>query len=82
MKLSSLAIALFFASSTSTAIAEEVAFSYDPDSATGPAYWGDLNLEDNQCDGESNSPIDVQTFDCDVFASYMLRVSNISRHHT
>ena len=50
-------------------------FSYDPASDKGPANWGSLELEGNQCDGTANSPIAVITTSCDKFADYGLNVS-------
>lgn len=52
-------------------------FSYDPNSATGPAYWGDLAMEDNECNGKKNSPINIATSSCTQFADYQLTVSRL-----
>jgi hypothetical protein len=52
-----------------------VAFSYDPLSDVGPANWGLLPLDGNQCDGEKNSPIAVATSACTLYANYHFDVS-------
>jgi carbonic anhydrase len=45
-------------------------FSYNPNSEVGPDNWGSLAIADNQCGGDSNSPIDLYSRPCDVFADY------------
>lgn len=48
-------------------------FTYDPTTDKGPADWKDLVYEDgtdNQCGGQSNSPIAVQPSTCDKFEDY------------
>jgi carbonic anhydrase len=42
-------------------------FCYDPtDNTCGPDVWKFLPFEDNQCGGESNSPIELMTSDMDM----------------
>jgi carbonic anhydrase len=55
----------------------EAKFNYNPDSPYGPAFWGDLKIDNNQCNGDKNSPIAIETSCCDVKANYTLKV-NIS----
>jgi hypothetical protein len=52
-------------------------FSYDPTSELGPSKWGNLEIDGNVCDGESNSPIAVDTSDCTRFEDYTLSVSTV-----
>lgn len=49
-------------------------FNYDPNSEAGPDNWGSLAIADNQCGGDSNSPIDLYSRPCDVFADYEFTV--------
>jgi carbonic anhydrase len=52
------------------------AFSYDPaDMEFGPSSWGDLAIDGNACNGESNSPIAVATGPCDRYEDYKMDVS-------
>jgi len=64
-------LAIAFLSTFIIAHADEGSFSYDPSSSTGPASWGDLALEGNQCNGQKNSPIAVQSRPCDRFEDYV-----------
>lgn len=52
----------------------EVEFSYDPASDVGPEFWKDLEIENNQCGGTSNSPIALETAKCTSFADYKFTV--------
>lgn len=47
--------------SSATAILGEGSFSYDPDSADGPASWATLQIPENQCGGDAQSPINIVT---------------------
>ena len=60
-----------------SALASETIFSYDPDSPFGPSNWSTLNYTNNQCNGQKNSPIAVETTPCDVKADYTMLVSNV-----
>lgn len=55
----------------------DVSFSYDPHAENGPSNWGKLPIDDNQCDGTSNSPIAIQTYECDRYEDYILNVSTV-----
>jgi carbonic anhydrase len=57
---------------------EGVVFSYDPNSEFGPSKWGDLDIDGNECTGESNSPIAVETSGCTRFEDYSFSVSTWS----
>ena len=57
-----------------TITASEVSFSYNPDSPVGPSNWGTLAIDNNQCSGQKNSPIAVNTSPCDVKKDYTLLV--------
>jgi hypothetical protein len=59
---------------TASASSSEVEFSYDPSSNIGPEYWKDLQVDNNQCGGLSNSPIALQTKPCTTFADYTFTV--------
>jgi hypothetical protein len=50
------------------------AFSYDPEAANGPANWGKLEIDGNQCGEKSNSPIAVYTRACDRWGNYEFQV--------
>jgi hypothetical protein len=52
-------------------------FSYDPNSELGPSHWGDLEIDHNECNGESNSPIAVETSGCTRFENYNFSVSTV-----
>ena len=52
-------------------------FSYDPTSEFGPSKWGALEIDGNACNGESNSPIAVETSRCTRFENYSLSVSTV-----
>jgi carbonic anhydrase len=54
-----------------------VVFSYDPTSELGPSKWGDLDVADNACTGESNSPIAVDSSGCTRFEDYSFSVSTM-----
>jgi carbonic anhydrase len=54
-------------------------FSYDTSARNGPARWNALNIEENECGGRRNSPINVETkAECDQYAEYSFQVRN---HH-
>lgn len=53
----------------------EATFSYDPHAETGPDNWGKLDIENNQCNGMSNSPIAIETHHCDRYEDYVFNVS-------
>ena len=55
--------------------ADNGSFSYDPSSSSGPANWGKLNVTNNECSGQKNSPIAVETHPCDRFEDYTFNVS-------
>jgi carbonic anhydrase len=59
------------------AASEGAAFSYDPNVETGPAYWGDLKIEGNVCNGKKNSPIAVKSMSCTQFEDYKFTVSTL-----
>ena len=66
---------IIIAITTSLSLGAEVEFSYDPTSDVGPDNWGTLDVEDNQCDGMSQSGINVVTGQCDEFnANYTFTV--------
>jgi carbonic anhydrase len=71
-----LAAILGFGNVQMTAVlgAEEVEFSYDPASDVGPEFWKDLEMENNQCGGTSNSPIALSSQKCTSFADYKFTV--------
>jgi carbonic anhydrase len=50
-------------------------YSYDSASPFGPANWGDVVLDNNQCNGRKNSPIAVEDPGCTIYADYNLNVS-------
>lgn len=51
-------------------------FNYDDNDADkGPAAWANLPLDDNQCGGDSNSPIALESRACDIFEEYVFTVS-------
>jgi carbonic anhydrase len=54
--------------------AGEVEFSYDPASDVGPEFWKDLEMDNNQCGGTSNSPIALSSQKCTSFADYKFTV--------
>jgi carbonic anhydrase len=56
------------------------AFSYEPNAEYGPANWGKLPIEGNACDGESNSPVAVQTGPCDRYEDYKMKVRKKSTY--
>jgi carbonic anhydrase len=58
------------------AASEGVAFSYDPNVETGPAFWGDLPIAGNVCNGKNNSPIAVESMSCTRFEDYKFTVSS------
>ena len=60
-----------------SALASSGTFNYHSDSPFGPSNWGSLNISDNQCSGQKNSPIAVETTPCDVKADYTMLVSNV-----
>lgn len=55
--------------------ADSGTFSYDPAAGNGPDNWKDLELEGNACGGDSNSPVDLESSACDIFADYKFNVS-------
>jgi carbonic anhydrase len=52
-------------------------FSYDPTADLGPSNWGDVDVDDNQCEGEKNSPIAVEKSACTRFEDYSFSVSTV-----
>ena len=44
------------AATTIAQAATDAAYSYDLSKATGPQFWAQLDIPDNQCGGDSNSP--------------------------
>jgi hypothetical protein len=73
-----LTVAILLASSVVPAAvsssSSEVDFSYDPYSDIGPSHWKDLQVEDNQCGGSSNSPVALETKPCTSRANYKFTV--------
>ena len=61
-----------------SALSSSGTFNYNPDSPLGPSNWGTLNITGNQCSGQKNSPIAVETTPCDVKEDYTLSVSNVT----
>ena len=58
------------------AVLGEGKFSYDIEAADGPLNWADLDIENNQCGGMSQSGIDIPTGPCDeIMADYVFTVS-------
>lgn len=47
-------------------------YSYNPMAANGPPKWGTVNTGEspNECDGKSNSPVALESSDCDEYADY------------
>ncbi len=77
MYISQLALASILASFPLSASGiTSAAFSYDPDADNGPDHWKDLEIDGNQCGGESNSPIAVETHGCDRYEEYTMSVSS------
>ena len=62
---------------TVAAASSEVDFSYDFSSDVGPDSWKDLEVEDNQCGGASNSPIALVSKRCTSHADYKFSVRNV-----
>jgi carbonic anhydrase len=56
--------------------ATSASFSYEPNADNGPANWGTLAIDGNACDGDSNSPIAVETGPCDRYEDYKMKVGN------
>jgi carbonic anhydrase len=52
-------------------------FSYDPTADLGPSNWGDVDVDDNKCEGEKNSPIAVEKSACTRFEDYSFSVSTV-----
>ena len=50
-------------------------YSYDPSSDVGPAHWGDVQVQNNECTGTKNSPVDIHDDSCGRFDDYTLTVS-------
>jgi carbonic anhydrase len=75
MVLSRSALVSFLLAAPGAYAATGAAFSYDPDSVVGPSSWGDLEIDGNACNGESNSPIAVTTGSCDRYEDYEMDVS-------
>jgi carbonic anhydrase len=59
------------------AASKGAAFSYDPNVETGPAFWKDLPIEGNVCNGKKNSPIAVESMSCTQFEDYKFTVSTL-----
>jgi len=60
----------------------EVAFSYNNASPVGPEFWKDLEMEENECGGDSNSPVAIdKSSTCDAMADYKLGVSRLAHWH-
>ena len=54
-------------------------YCYDEGTECGPENWANLDPEvvpNNECGGDSNSPIAVDNDGCTVFADYSLTVSS------
>ena len=65
------------AATTIAQAATDAAYSYDLSKATGPQFWAQLDIPDNQCGGDSNSPINVERkSECDRIEDYTLVVSS------
>ena len=57
---------------------EAAEFSYIPDDEDyGPYAWADLDMDNNQCGGYSNSPIAIEKTHCDLRADYNFTVSSL-----
>jgi carbonic anhydrase len=69
--VSFLAAASLLGASAST----DSALSYDPTSEHGPLKWKNLEIDVNQCEGESNSTIAIEKSGCTRFEDYSFRVS-------
>jgi carbonic anhydrase len=52
-------------------------YSYDQEHPLGPDDWETLELEGNQCGGNAQSPIAIESFECSEYADYKLTVSNL-----
>ena len=57
--------------------ATEENFSYDPSSEFGPQHWAELDIENNQCGGNAQSGINIESSSCNEYnATYIFNVSN------
>jgi carbonic anhydrase len=74
-----LAIAVLSAAVPASAALGE--YSYDPDHPLGPASWADVELEGNQCGGNEQSPIAIESIDCTEYADYKLTVRILFRYY-
>jgi carbonic anhydrase len=72
------AVLLSFFLATAGPMGAFAAFSYDPTNLEiGPAKWGELPIEGNVCNGQSNSPIAVESMACTKFEDYKFTVSTL-----
>ena len=68
--------AIFAVFAPSVLAAGSAQYDYDPASSVGPPLWGDVNVPNNECYGDRNSPVDIDTDDsCHDFSDYSLSVS-------
>jgi carbonic anhydrase len=51
-------------------------YSYHSEDDLGPANWADVDVEDNQCGGDTQSPIAIDSRSCDMYANYRFIVSS------
>ncbi|CAB9498278.1 Carbonic anhydrase [Seminavis robusta] len=78
MKIGSYALVSFLSAClypTKVTASDGNLFTYDPNSQNGPEYWKDISFDDgtdNQCGGDRNSPIAVESNACETFEDYEL----------
>ena len=73
--------ALFALLALPSVLAASGVYNYDPDSPYGPSKWGDVDVANNQCSGQKNSPIAVTTIPCTTKADYTLTVRKVTHNN-
>jgi hypothetical protein len=77
-KLFNIVVVTVLVSTTYLGQADGVAkYSYHSEDALGPANWANVDVEDNQCGGDTQSPIAIVSRSCDMYANYRFIVSSM-----
>lgn len=56
--------------------ASQSSYVYEAGASNGPENWGSLTgYDNNECNGQSNSPIAIETDVCTTYGDYVFSVS-------